>query len=87
MGSFKWPKHRGEVVTEEQWAELLTDFARPAEEAMAKAKELRQQRKKQRVERAAAEAETKRREQAERAAARQRASENRKRQPVLRRVD
>ena len=87
VGSSKWPKHRGEVVTEERWAEMLSDLRDGQKGTAAKAKELRQQRKKQRVERAAAEAEAKRREQAERAAARQRASENRKKQLVLHRVD
>ena len=79
--------YRGEVVSEERWAEMLRDLRDRQREAMARVKDLRQQRKKQRVERAAVEAETKRRKQAERAAARQRASENRKKQPVLHRVD
>jgi hypothetical protein len=42
---------------------MLRDLRGRQREAMARAKELRQQRKKQRVERAAVEAETKRREQ------------------------
>jgi len=87
VGSSKWPKHRGEVVSEERWAEMLRDLRDRQRETTARAKELQQQRKRQRVERAAVEAETKRREQAERAAARQRASENKKKQPVLHRVD
>ena len=62
VGSSKWPKHRGEVVSEERWAEMLRDLRDRQREAMARVKDLRQQRKKQRVERAAVEAETKRRE-------------------------
>ena len=53
--------------------ELLSDLQDQQKAAMAKVKELRQQRK-QLMGKAAAEAETKRREQAERTAARQRAS-------------
>ena len=86
VGSSRWPKHRGEVVSEERWAEMLKELRDRQNEAMARVKEMRQQMKRQRVERAAMEAETKRRDQAERAAERQRASENRKRQPVLHRV-
>ena len=66
---------------------MLNDLRDRQKVSTAGAKELRQQRKKQRAGRAAAEAETKKREQAERAAARLRASENKKKQPVLHRVD
>ena len=67
--------------------ELLSDFQDQQKAAMAKVKELRQQRK-QLMGKAAAEAETKRREQAVRTAARQRASvKTEKKQPVLHRVD
>ena len=46
VGSSKWPKHRSEVVSEERWAEMLKDLQDRQRGAMAKVKELRQQRKK-----------------------------------------
>ena len=87
VSSSKCPKHRGEVVTKDRWEELIRDLKDRQQAAEAKIKELRQQRKRQRVERAAAEAAGRRKEQEERSAARQQASENRKKQPVLHRVD
>ena len=78
MGSSKWPTQRGEVVMEERWVELPRDLRDRQKAAIARVHEIRQQRKKQRVERAAGEAATKKKAQEERAAARQWASKNRK---------
>ena len=72
---------------EREMEELILDLRDRQQAAEAKVKELRQQRKRQRVELAAAEAAAKRKEQEERSAARGQASANRKRHPVLHRVD
>ena len=89
MGSSKWPKQRGEVVTKERWEELIyTKEMKDRQQAgEARRKELKQQHKRRRVEHAAAVAAAKRKEQEERSEAKQRASANRNKQPVLHQVD
>ena len=45
VGSSKWPKHRGEVVSEERWAEMLRDLRDRQRETTARAKECDSRRK------------------------------------------
>ena len=87
MGSSKWKKHRGEVVGQEQWDKLLRDLRRQQKDREDAAKERRAVLRRERAERVAEEKEAKRQEQERRSAARLRASADRKRQPVLHRVD
>ena len=89
MGSSKWPKQRGEVVTKERWEELIytKEMKDRQQVAEARRKELKQQHKRRRVEHATAVAAAKRKEQEERSAAKQRASANRNKQPVWHQVD
>lgn len=87
VGSSKWKKHRGEVVGQEQWDELLRDLRRRQQEREGAEKERRAALRRERAERVAEEKRAKRQEQEQRSAARLRASADRKRQPVLHRVD
>ena len=87
VGSSKWPRQRGEVVAKEQWEAMLRELRERQKATTEKAMELRQQQKKRKQERAEEEAAAKRRTQEERSAARLKASRDKKKQPVLHRVD
>ena len=87
VGSSRWQRHRGGILDEAQWDVMLKDLKDRQQKAVERVKEIRQQRKRQRLEQAAAAAEARLREQAAKAAERLAASANKKRQPVLHRVD
>ena len=61
VGTSKWPRQRGEVVTEEQWSEMLRDLRERQKATTERVMEIRQQRKKQKQERAEEEAAARRR--------------------------
>ena len=83
VGTSKWPRQRGKVVTEERWSEMLRDLHDRQKATTERAMETRQQQKRHRLERAEEEAAARRRVQEERSAARLKASKDRKKQPVL----
>ena len=87
IGSSRWQKHRGGLLDETQWDITLKDLKDRQQIAVERVKEIRQQYKRQRLEQAMAAAESRLREQAAKAAERLAASANKKRQPVLHRVD
>ena len=56
VGTSKWPRQRGEVVTEERWSEMLRDLRDRQKATTERVMEIRQQRKRHRLERAEEEA-------------------------------
>ena len=86
-GSSGWRKHRRDAIRQEQWDELLRDLKGRQQERERAVKEERAERRRVRAEQVAEARRVARQEQERRSEAKLRAAADRKRQPVLHRVD